>query len=82
MGIVFENITARVKIEQELKLSEIKYRNIFCNIQDIYFETEMGGKILEISPSVKKIMGYEPEEVIGRNIEQFYVDPGYGQEGA
>lgn len=67
VGVIFDSITERVKAEQELKLREEKYRNIFENIHDLYFETQMDGTILVVSPSTKSILGYEPEEVVNRS---------------
>ncbi|MBL7965885.1 MAG: PAS domain S-box protein [Prolixibacteraceae bacterium] len=40
-------------IEKDLKESEEKYRNIFENVQDVYYEATMDGTILEISPSIE-----------------------------
>ena len=77
IGVLFDNITERVMTEQALKLSEGKYRDIFENIQDVYFEALPEGTILEISPSVKNILGYEPEEAVGRSMTLFYADPEY-----
>lgn len=75
VGVLFNNITGRVKAERELKLSEEKYRNIFENIRDLYYEAYPDGEILEVSPSVRHILGYGPEEVVGRNIAMLYPEP-------
>lgn len=74
-GVIFENITDRVKAEQELKHREEKYRHIFENIQDIYIETRLDGIVLIVSPSVQKILGYAPEELEGTNIAVMYANP-------
>ncbi len=50
---------------------EKKYRHIFESYQDIYFRIDIDGTISEISPSVRKIGGYEPEEVQGRFVMDF-----------
>ena len=49
-----------------MKKSEEKYRNIFENIQDVIFQTDPNGIFLNISPSIKDITGYTPEELIGK----------------
>ncbi len=38
----------------DLSVSEKKHRRIFDNILDVYFETSLDGKILEVSPSVEQ----------------------------
>jgi len=43
--------------------AERKYREIFDNILDVYFETSLDGKIIEISPSIEKISDYSQEEL-------------------
>ncbi|MFW5793389.1 MAG: response regulator [Bacteroidota bacterium] len=48
-----------------LKNSEEKYRSIFENILDVYFELTIKGIITEISPSVKNIFKYSKEELLG-----------------
>ncbi len=74
VGVVFNNITERVKAERELKLREEKYRLIFENIQDLYYEARLEGTILEVSPSIRNILGYEPEEAVGEDIRLLYAD--------
>ncbi|MCB2219695.1 MAG: PAS domain S-box protein [Bacteroidetes bacterium] len=56
---------------KQLAERERKYRHIFESYQDIYFRVDIDGTISEISPSVRKIGGYEPEEVQGRFIKEF-----------
>ncbi|SDL03643.1 PAS domain S-box-containing protein [Catalinimonas alkaloidigena] len=56
-----------------LKESEEKFRNIFESFQDIYFRTDQEGYITMISPSVQELCGYEPEEVMGKKVTEFYV---------
>jgi PAS domain S-box-containing protein len=58
-----------------LKESEVRYRTIFKNVQDVYFETGLDGKILEISPSVEYLLDYVREELIGRPVYELYKDP-------
>lgn len=60
---------------EELHKSEEKYRRIFENLQDIYFETSMEGIILEISPSITATTGYTREEMIGNNSRNHYANP-------
>lgn len=57
------------------KKSEEKYRQIFESFQDVYYQTDMEGKILLITPSIKDHTGYEAAEILGKNVHEFYVDP-------
>jgi PAS domain S-box-containing protein len=71
---VISQVINHLKIERELELSqaalrksEEKYRGIFENIQDVYFEMTPEGKVLELSPSIKSVFLYDKEELIDRS---------------
>ncbi len=65
----------RVKAEEKLRESESKYRKIFENVQDVFYQVDNEGNVLEISPSIEAY-GYKREEFIGKNFTEFYADPG------
>ncbi|NQT65771.1 MAG: PAS domain S-box protein [FCB group bacterium] len=50
------------------------YSRIFENIQDVYYETEFDGTILEISPSIEQDSSYTRKELIGRSMYDLYFD--------
>ncbi len=61
------DIEAKLDESQEaLKKSEEKYRSIFENIQDVYFELSLKGEVLEISPSVENILSLKKEDLINK----------------
>lgn len=64
----------RTEVEERLSRSEERYRRIFENIQDIYYEVGLDGVILEISPSITRYSPFRREELIGRSINDFYAD--------
>ncbi len=69
--INFWDVTETQEAEKALRESEEKYRNIFNAFPDIYFRVNNKGIISEISPSVTKITGYLPQEVIGKPVGSF-----------
>jgi PAS domain S-box-containing protein len=73
IGSIFD-ITLRKKFEAQLRSSEARYRRIFENIQDIYYEVGLDGTILELSPSIEKYVPFKREDLIGRSIYEFYAD--------
>ncbi len=58
-----------------VKTSQTKYKNIFNNIQDVYWEVDIDGRILEISPSVDRIYNVKRDALIGQSIYDFYKIP-------
>ncbi|MEM1182716.1 MAG: PAS domain S-box protein [Acidobacteriota bacterium] len=68
------DISHRVQAEFEIRMSEARYRNLFESVQDVYFQTDCEGTILEISPSVEKQSGYPRAELIGAPAHKLFVD--------
>jgi PAS domain S-box-containing protein len=69
------DITSWQRSEELLRRSEEKYRRIFENSQDIFYQTDIDGKIVEMSPSIERYSGFKPEELIGKQIEDLYLTP-------
>jgi diguanylate cyclase (GGDEF)-like protein/PAS domain S-box-containing protein len=61
-------------MENALKESEEKYRNILENIEDGYFEVDLAGKFTFFNDSLCRIIGYSKEEMMGMN-NRVYMDP-------
>ncbi|TFH01710.1 MAG: PAS domain-containing sensor histidine kinase [Calditrichales bacterium] len=58
--------------QKALRESEKKYRTIFENIQDVFFQIGMDGQIIEISPSISRYANSTREELIGFAIDSIY----------
>ncbi|MCP4022221.1 MAG: transporter substrate-binding domain-containing protein, partial [Desulfobacteraceae bacterium] len=69
-------LAQRTIMEKALRESEEKYRSIFGNIQDVYYEITKSGDILEISPSVEKVVGYKREVVLEKSLSHMFDNPG------
>jgi len=62
--VFLNNITERKRADEELKENERKYRLLADNIQDVIFVLDMNLSFIYVSPSVKRLMGYEQEELL------------------
>src|SRR5665647_1986018 len=74
MGIG-RDISEHKKAEDALKASEEKYRTIFENVQDVFYQINLSGIINEISPSIKNFTGLSREEIIGTSVYNLYNKP-------
>jgi len=70
-----EDISERKIAEIALHESEEKYRSVFNNFIDLYYQTDMKGIITNVSPSCFVLSGWKPEELIGRQVLEFYPNP-------
>lgn len=68
------DITERKNAEDTLRFNENKYRKMFENIQHVFYQTDLRGTIIEVSPSVQGYCGYSREELIGTSIGNLYYD--------
>ncbi len=71
----FHDVTEQKRSDRALRESEKRYRRIFENIQDVYYESSLDGTILEASPSIENISQYKREDLIGTSLYDFYTNP-------
>ncbi|MCK9640673.1 MAG: PAS domain S-box protein [Prolixibacteraceae bacterium] len=72
---IFEDISENHRAKEQLLRNEEKYRSIFENVQDVYYEIDIAGNILELSPSIEILSKglYRRTDLIGKNIDEFYL---------
>lgn len=63
---VYKNITKQKQVQKKLKESESRYRLIAQHSHDMIKVLTLDGLITYASPSHKKILGFEPENVTGK----------------
>ena len=72
---IAHDITDKKRSQLELASQEEKFRAIFESFQDVYYRTDGQGNLTLLSPSVYDMLGFRPEEALGRYIGDFYVNP-------
>ena len=60
------------RIKTELQESEARFRDIADNALEWIWQVDTSGKYTYSSPVVKKILGYEPEEILGKYYFDFF----------
>jgi PAS domain S-box-containing protein len=58
-----------------LREKEDDYRRFFDNVHEILYSTDLRGIITKVTPSVYRLAGYKPEELLGRPVHEVYENP-------
>lgn len=74
---LYENIsmeiTVRKQAEEALQISEVKYRTILEEMQDVYSETNLEGVLTFVNPATCAVTGYTQDELLGLDIKKLSV---------
>ncbi|MFA5254718.1 MAG: PAS domain S-box protein, partial [Methanoregula sp.] len=65
---IFEDITEKKQAEAKVKESAEKFRALVETSPDMIWEIDCSGVFRYISPTVKTILGYLPEELVGKPV--------------
>lgn len=66
ISIFGKDITDRKRAEEELRRSEERFRQIVESVSDFIWEVDAKGLYHYTSPAVKNILGYTPDELVGK----------------
>jgi PAS domain S-box-containing protein/putative nucleotidyltransferase with HDIG domain len=62
--------------EEELRISEEKYRGLVTEVSDGIFVTDETGKVTFANPALARIHGFElPDQLLGRTFQEFVAAP-------
>jgi len=70
LGLI-EDITERKKAEKNIRESEQKYRKILEEIEEGYFELDLGGNYTFFNDAMCKILGYSANELRSKNYRDY-----------
>ena len=73
LPIVLESAFNKVQLEREraaLKASEYHFRLLIENISDLILVLDENGVVRYCSPSIERIVGFKPEETIGKRFDE------------
>ena len=67
-------LAERLRMEEEIKRNEEKYRQLFEQSRDAIYITSRGGQILDINPAGEDLLGFSKEEMLNGRVGDTYVD--------
>ncbi len=67
------DISAKKEAEQALRDSEKRYRDLVDNSLGLIGAHDMDGIFLMVNPTTARVLGYQPSELIGRNMTEVLV---------
>jgi PAS domain S-box-containing protein len=68
---VSRDVTEHRRAEEALRQSEERYRTILEEMEDAYFEVDLGGHLTFINSSLCRDLGYSKEELMGKSYKDF-----------
>jgi len=70
-----KQIIERDNVIRLLQEKEETHLTIFDNAHEVFFQTDLAGIILDISPSIKHFTDFNKDELIGASVYTIYDDP-------
>lgn len=68
---LIREIEERRLVSAALKENEEKFREMVESINDVLFSVDDSGVFNYVSPVSRMVLGYEPEELVGKNLEDY-----------
>ncbi|UCD06527.1 MAG: PAS domain S-box protein [candidate division WOR-3 bacterium] len=68
-----KDISERKRVLEALRQSEEKYRLHFEYASDIIYSIDRNMRLLSVSPSIEKVLGYKPEDLVGKLITELNI---------
>ncbi|MCE5228409.1 PAS domain S-box protein [bacterium] len=75
LAAIWRDVTERIRAEEALRLSEQRFRDVSEAAGEFIWETDTQGEFTYLSDRVEAVLGYKPEELLGRRSFNFHNDP-------
>lgn len=78
--IVSIDVTERVKLQEEIRRSEKKYRDLIEGLAEGVWVLDKDDKTTYVNQQLAKMLGYSAEEMLGKPLSSFMDQTGWAQE--
>ncbi len=69
------DVTAKQQAEEARRASEERYRELVEQVGDIIYRTDAAGRFIYCNPTSLRVLGYRPEELLGRHYLEIVLPP-------
>lgn len=66
-----QSLAERERATESQRASESRYRHLVEHSQGLICTQDLAGTLLSINPAAARLLGYQPHEMIGRNLNDF-----------
>jgi PAS domain S-box-containing protein len=73
--VVFRDVSARRRVEQDLARSASWLRNLIATTQDAVLSIDRRGCVVLFNPAAERIFGYAAAEIVGRKVNNLMAEP-------
>lgn len=63
------NITDRKEIEEQLRINEKRYRDLYDFSPALIYTHDLDGTMLSVNPAISTVLGFSSDEVVNKNIK-------------
>lgn len=71
--VIAQDVTARMRTDEELRRSEERYRELFENANDIVYTHDLTGTVTSMNIAGERVSGFSRDEIIGTHIQNLLV---------
>ena len=64
-------LAERERAADSLRASENRYRHLVEHSQGLICTQDLAGTLLSVNPAAARLLGYQPDEMVGRNLSEF-----------
>jgi diguanylate cyclase (GGDEF)-like protein/PAS domain S-box-containing protein len=64
-------LAERERATESLRASESRYRYLVEHSQGLIYTQDLAGTLLSVNPAAARLLGYRPDEMLGRNLSEF-----------
>ncbi|MEO7034689.1 MAG: PAS domain S-box protein [Polyangiaceae bacterium] len=66
-----QDISERSRMEREIRVNEKRFRLLIENASDIIIVVDRAGTLSFVGPSIRRVLGYEPETMLDQRLFEF-----------